>query len=129
MTTITRGWLDKVISDIGTIRDDIPSGLDDDESNTLAALKMALASMDAEPVYPCEFCHYDTDGLQWHWEDVNTDFFYEQWNPERCGKRRVLYTAPPAPVVSLTDEQIDALLSLANLLQGRVPAAGEVSRG
>lgn len=45
------------------------------ESNTLAALKITPASMDAEPVYQCEFCHYDTDGLQWHWEDVNTDFF------------------------------------------------------
>lgn len=124
------------------------------ESNTLAALKITPASMDAEPVYQCEFCHYDTDGLQWHWEDVNTDFFYEQWNPERCGKRRVLYTAPPVPVVSLTDEQLDALLdasghvlciqgdnrqqlrqfardvlSLANMLQSRIPAAGEVSRG
>ncbi|ECI8024996.1 hypothetical protein E2G82_12310 [Salmonella enterica subsp. enterica serovar Ramatgan] len=67
---------------------------------------------------------------------------------------RELCAALPAPVVSLTDEQIDALLdasghvlcipgdkrqrlhqfardvlSLANLLQGRVPAAGEVSRG
>ncbi|EAB7740807.1 hypothetical protein B5864_16510 [Salmonella enterica] len=154
MTTITKEWLQKVISGTETIRDDTPSGLDDDGSSTLAALKMALASMDAEPVYQCEFCHYDTDGLQWHWEDVNTDFFYEQWNPERCGKRRVLYTAPPAPVVSLTDEQLDALLdasghvlciqgdnrqrlrqfardvlSLANMLQGRIPAAGEVSRG
>ncbi|ECB3299034.1 hypothetical protein EWD94_08180 [Salmonella enterica subsp. enterica serovar Newport] len=67
---------------------------------------------------------------------------------------RELCAALPAPVVSLTDEQIDALLeasghvlcipgdkrqrlhqfardvlSLANLLQGRVPASGEVSRG
>ncbi|EAN3479940.1 Eaa protein [Salmonella enterica] len=31
-------------------RDDIPFGFDEDQSNTLAALKIALASLDAEPV-------------------------------------------------------------------------------
>ncbi|MFI7786926.1 hypothetical protein EN46_26585 [Citrobacter amalonaticus] len=75
MTTITKEWLQKVISGIETIRDDTPSGLDDDGSSTLAALKMALASMDAEPVYQCEFCHYDTDGLQWHWKMLTLIFF------------------------------------------------------
>lgn len=67
---------------------------------------------------------------------------------------RELCAALPAPVVPLTDEQNDALLdasghvlwipgdkrqrlhqfardvlNLSNMLQGRVPAAGEVSRG
>ncbi|MEX1841147.1 hypothetical protein KMW40_12050 [Enterobacter cloacae] len=49
----------------------------------------------AEPVYQCEFCHHDSAGeLQWHWEDVNKDF-YEQYDSERRGNRRVLYVAPP----------------------------------
>ncbi|WP_338718692.1 DUF551 domain-containing protein [Raoultella ornithinolytica] len=59
------------------------------------------AAMDSEPVYQCEFCHADVSGeLQWHWEDVNKDF-YEQYDSERRGQRRILYSAPQAaPVVS-----------------------------
>ncbi|HIH4389411.1 TPA: hypothetical protein ACYSD8_003275 [Citrobacter freundii] len=53
-----------------------------------------------EPIYQCEFCHHDGNGdLQWHWEDVNKDF-YDQYDSGRRGQRRVLYTRPqPAPVV------------------------------
>ncbi|ENT7950000.1 Eaa protein [Salmonella enterica] len=50
MTTITREWLQKTIADMEVTRDDIPFGFDEDQSNTLAALKIALASLDAEPV-------------------------------------------------------------------------------
>ncbi|HGL3959527.1 TPA: hypothetical protein ACTYIV_004093 [Citrobacter koseri] len=53
----------------------------------------------AEPIYQCEFCHHDGNGeLQWHWEDVNKDF-YDQYDSERRGKRRILYTAPPVPIM------------------------------
>lgn len=46
-----------------------------------------------EPVYQCEFCHHDGNGkLQWHWEDVKKDF-YDQYDSERRGNRRVLYSA------------------------------------
>lgn len=64
----------------------------------LRLAEIALASLEAEPIYQCEFCHHDGNGeLQWHWEDVNKDF-YDQYDPERRGKRRIIYTAPPAPV-------------------------------
>jgi hypothetical protein len=58
------------------------------------------AAMDSEPVYQCEFCHADASGeLQWHWEDVN-EAFYEQYDSERRGQRRILYSAPQSgPVV------------------------------
>ncbi|EMC7916107.1 hypothetical protein VLI49_001636 [Enterobacter kobei] len=67
-----------------------------------------LASLEAEPIYQCEFCHHDGNGeLQWHWEDVNKDF-YDQYDPERRGKRRIIYTAPPAPVsVPTFDEWLE----------------------
>ncbi|MFB4497079.1 hypothetical protein ACE3K9_13145 [Enterobacter hormaechei subsp. steigerwaltii] len=66
---------------------------------TVELARIALASLDAEPIYQCEFCHHDGNGeLQWHWEDVNKDF-YDQYDSERRGKRRIIYTAPPAPVV------------------------------
>ncbi|EAW1044148.1 hypothetical protein GTS13_004050 [Salmonella enterica] len=48
MTTITREWLQKTIADMEVTRDDIPFGFDEDQSNTLAALKIALASLDAD---------------------------------------------------------------------------------
>jgi len=58
----------------------------------------ALASLTAEPIYQCEFCHHGGNGeLQWHWEDVNKAF-YDQYDSERRGKRRILYAPPPAPV-------------------------------
>lgn len=68
------------------------------EAETLA--RIAYESLGAEPIYQCEFCHHDGNGeLQWHWEDVNKDF-YDQYDPERRGKRRVIYSAPPIPVLA-----------------------------
>lgn len=49
--TLTKSWLQKSISDIETMRDEIPFGLDEDGNNTLAALKLALAGMESEPVF------------------------------------------------------------------------------
>lgn len=46
--TFTKEWLQKAISDIETMRDEIPFGLDEDGNNTLSALKLALAGMEAE---------------------------------------------------------------------------------
>lgn len=47
---LSREWLQKTISDIETMRDEMPFGLDEDGNNTLAAFKLALAGMDSEPV-------------------------------------------------------------------------------
>ncbi|MCM7772123.1 hypothetical protein M8S83_08365 [Enterobacter asburiae] len=64
-----------------------------EEAEELA--RIAQESLGAEPIYQCEFCHHDGNGeLQWHWEDVNKDF-YDQYDPERRGKRRIIYTTPP----------------------------------
>ncbi|HCM9475817.1 TPA: DUF551 domain-containing protein [Enterobacter roggenkampii] len=50
MSTITKEWLQQKIADMEAARDEIPFGLDEDDSNTLAALRIALASLEAEPV-------------------------------------------------------------------------------
>lgn len=50
MSTITREWLQQKIADMETARDEIPFGLDEDDTNTLAALGIALASLETEPV-------------------------------------------------------------------------------
>jgi hypothetical protein len=58
---------------------------------------------DVEPIYQCQFCHHDDAGeLQWHWEDVNKDFF-DQYDSERRGDRRVLYAIPQP----LNDARLD----------------------
>lgn len=50
MSTITKEWLQQKIADMEAARDEIPFGLDEDDSNTLAAMKLALASLEAEAV-------------------------------------------------------------------------------
>lgn len=50
MSTITREWLQQAINDYESVRDEIPFGLDDYQGNILAALRIALASPEAEPV-------------------------------------------------------------------------------
>lgn len=49
MSTITKQWLQQKIADMEATRDEIPFGLDEDDRNTLAALRIALASLEAEP--------------------------------------------------------------------------------
>lgn len=50
MITLTKEWLQQKIADMEARRDDPWLGLDEDDSNTLAALRIALASLEAEPV-------------------------------------------------------------------------------
>ncbi|GJK71903.1 hypothetical protein TUM17564_39300 [Citrobacter freundii] len=61
MSTITKEWLQQKIAEIEATRDDIPFGLDEDDSNTLAALRIALAALTTEPtvvVIPTIWKHY-----------------------------------------------------------------------
>ena len=48
MSTITREWLQQKIAGMEATRDEIPFGLGEDGTNTLAALRIALASLEAE---------------------------------------------------------------------------------
>lgn len=109
MSTITKQWLQQKISDMETARDEIPFGLDEDDSNTLAAMKLALASLEAEAVgevvlgeYDDCGCHPDARGACIA-ADCQAD-----WENFKDGTR--LYTAPPAPV-SMKDHQIRELVN------------------
>ena len=51
MSNIDKEWLQQKIADMEATRDEIPFGLDEDDSNTLAAMKLALASLEAEKEY------------------------------------------------------------------------------
>lgn len=98
MSTITKQWLQQKIAEMEAARDEIPFGLDEDDMNTLAALRIALASLEAEPVAyvdPFAFNNFsvyragDTDnkrmGREWMWANPDAGLI-------------PVYTAQPAPV-------------------------------
>lgn len=96
MSTLTKQWLQQKIADIEATRDEIPFGLDEDDSNTLAALRIALASLEAEPAG----WQVKTHGGNWvsiNKEDVDHYRFNEDLPV------REVYTSPQAPV-SVPDE-------------------------
>lgn len=96
MSTITKEWLKQKIADMEGARDEIPFGLDEDDSNTLAALSIALASLEAEAVaWIIEGGKGDTPC------HLSTRKEYVEAYPDR--KVTPLYAAPPAPV-SVPDE-------------------------
>ncbi|WP_223862584.1 hypothetical protein [Enterobacter ludwigii] len=93
MSTIRKEWLQQKIADMEAARDEIPFGLDENDSNTLAAMKLALASLEAEPV-AWRYRHHN--GLApSNWKFVDSE---DECNVAPNYQRQALYTAPPAPV-------------------------------
>ncbi|HBA8409957.1 TPA: DUF551 domain-containing protein [Escherichia coli] len=104
MSTITREWLQQAINDYESVRDELPFGLDDYQGNILAALRIALASLEAEPVaWKVTFTQID------HEYNTFTAMYSDKAEAERwvrlhkVGDFRAeitpLYAAPPAMVV------------------------------
>lgn len=50
MSTITKQWLQKTIAELEEDRDATPGAVNEDAANALAAMKIALASLEAKPV-------------------------------------------------------------------------------
>ena len=96
MSTITKEWLQQKIADMEAIRDDIPFGLGEDGTNTLAALRIALASLEAEAV-----CVIDQSNLDYLKSGSDADV----WPASRTEMGDVLLyrTAPPAPAGASRD--------------------------
>ncbi|MDW3573792.1 hypothetical protein N4235_23270 [Enterobacter asburiae] len=88
MSTITKQWLQQKIAEMEAARDEIPFGLGEDDSNTLAALRIALASLEAEPV-------------AYIFKHPAGRLFWSLFDESNKGQSDVMpvYTAPPAPVV------------------------------
>lgn len=91
MSTISKQWLQQKIADMEATRDDIPFGLGEDGTNTLAALRIALASLEAEPV-----CVIDQSNLDYLKSGSDADV----WPASRTEMGDVLLyrVSPPAPV-------------------------------
>ncbi len=94
MSTITKQWLQKAISQHESMRDEIPFGLDEDDSNTLAALRIALASLEAEPaIHRWRRVTVEPYGpYPWHYGN-----FIGFSKPVDWIEDEYFYSAPPAP--------------------------------
>ena len=90
MSTITREWLQQAINDYESVRDELPFGLDDYQGNILAALRIALASLEAEPIGAFHIAEQQVDGT--------SDYIKDGEWPIDNGIIEV-YAAPPVPVV------------------------------
>ncbi|KDG58887.1 hypothetical protein AF33_00742 [Escherichia coli CHS 77] len=88
MNTLTKEWLQNTITSIESARDEIPFGLDEDQNNMLTALKIALASLGAEPV--AYIFKHPAGKLFWALTDES--------NKDQSDVIPV-YAAPPVPVV------------------------------
>ncbi|MXE97443.1 DUF551 domain-containing protein [Escherichia coli] len=122
MSTITREWLQQAINDYESVRDELPFGLDDYQGNILAALRIALASLEAEPVaWKVTFTQIDRE------YNTFTGMYSDKAEVERwvrlhkaCNFRAditPLYTAKPVPVTP------DGWISCSE----RMPIIGEIN--
>ena len=89
MSTITKEWLLKTIAELEEERDATPGAVNEDAAMALAAMKLALASLEAEPV-------------AWLLSGggAKNNVSFDSGNAYAAQLREVtpLYTAPPAPV-------------------------------
>lgn len=100
MSNIDKEWLQQKIAGMEARRDDPWLGLDEDDSNTLAALRIALASLGAEAVaFRSKLKPPYAGSERWDYTDHRQPDAFEL---ENCVIER-LFTAPPAPV-SVMDE-------------------------
>ena len=94
MSNIDKEWLQKKIAEMEAARDEIPFGLDEDDSNTLAALRIALESLEAEPaIHRWRRVTSEPYGpYPWHYGD-----FIGFSKPVDGIEDEYFYSAPPAP--------------------------------
>lgn len=107
MSTLTKQWLQQKIADMEATRDEIPFGLDEDDSNTLAALRIALASLEAKPVSVNDDMAY-----AFHHAISDSSLGSDEVEEIKTGLRAAFanVTAPPAPA---SDSLLSELLGIA----------------
>ncbi|HCJ7329966.1 TPA: DUF551 domain-containing protein [Enterobacter hormaechei subsp. xiangfangensis] len=113
MSTLTKEWLQKTIAEIEEERDAVPGVVNVDAAMALAAMKLALASLEAEPV--AYIFKHPAGKLFWTLSDES--------NKAQSDVMPV-YAAPPAPVVPWAWQQWIA--DAAEYLEGGLEADGEL---
>lgn len=117
MSNVTKEWLQKTIAELEEERDATPGAVNEDASNALAAMKLALASLEAEPVAYIRD-GFRADGVHFCGGIITAEE-HERTKPALSDrytwKHQPLYTAPPAPVSvpEWTNEQCLEFLSIA----------------
>lgn len=91
MSELTKEWLVKTIMELEEERDAVPGAVNEDAANALAAMKLALASLEAEPVAVVAISNGGYDKGE---KVIN----YFQDEIQHLPEGSVLYTSPPAPV-------------------------------
>ncbi|SAB27055.1 Uncharacterised protein [Enterobacter hormaechei] len=93
MITLTKEWLLKTIAELEEERDATPGAVNEDAAKALAAMKIALASLEAEkgaqPVAKVE-----TVGVCW---------YADNGVPRKPAVGTELFAAPPAPIVTVRE--------------------------
>ncbi|EOY8504057.1 TPA: hypothetical protein ACXIYC_002493 [Enterobacter cloacae] len=120
MSNIDKQWLQQTISDMEEHRNLFPGDLDDNHENVLAALRIALASHEAEPaIHRWRRVTVEPYGpYPWHYGN-----FIGFSKPVEGIEDEYYYSAPPAPV-SVPDD-IDARMKNAGMLSAAEIIAGQ----
>lgn len=105
MITLTKEWLQKTIAELEEERDAVPGVVNVDSAMALAAMKLALASLEAEKIAE-PVAKVETVGVCW---------YADNGVPRKPAVGTELYTVPPAPVSvpEWTNEQCLEFLSIA----------------
>lgn len=101
MAELTKEWLKQTIAEYEANRDELPFGLDTNSAIELQAFKLALASLEAEPIG--EVSEKQLGLVMDGTVDLGRKSTYRIIKGEKAMKLLPLgtkfYTAPPAPVV------------------------------
>ncbi|MBJ6567633.1 hypothetical protein N8X72_01040 [Enterobacter hormaechei subsp. hoffmannii] len=92
MSKLTKEWLQQTIAELEEERDATPGAVNEDADKALAAMKIALASLEAEPV-AWRSLYYENHGLLTGSKNVLASWQKQGWECEP------LYTTTPAPIV------------------------------
>ncbi|MEG6331687.1 hypothetical protein UXP80_05810 [Enterobacter hormaechei] len=111
MSTLTKEWLQKTIAELEEERDAVPGVVNEDAAMALAAMKIALASLEAEPVTVNDDMAY-----AFHHALSDSSLGADEAEEIKAGLRAAFanVTAPPAPV-SVPECFKNAVLSLESL--------------
>lgn len=89
MSTLTKEWLQRTIAELEVERDSVPGAVNEDAAMALAAMKRALASLEAEPIGAFHIADQQVGGT--------SDYIKDGEWPIDDGVIEV-YAAPPAPM-------------------------------
>ncbi|MGV2810947.1 DUF551 domain-containing protein [Enterobacter cancerogenus] len=97
MSELTKEWLMKTIAELEEERDAVPGAVNEDAAMALEAMKLALASLEAEPVaYMWDSDRKDVDAAGYYRPEHK--IFAESSVKRYGGKVLALFTTPPATV-------------------------------